>query len=88
MADMSVEQIDKEIARLNALRADAEKAEALRLQRENYSVACEITDRLVNDVRELHRIGYLPPRLKDALSDQNGKFNPGMYVKKPKQPQG
>jgi len=80
----SVEEIDKEIERLQQERQKALEEEARRRVFENHREASEILERLVNDVRRLHELGYLPPRLLNALSDSSGKFNPGMYVKKPK----
>lgn len=81
---MDLKEIDKKIAELQKLRVEAEKqAEQERLQKEHQE-AVDIITRLLDDVRRLAEIGYLPPRLMTALSDNTGKFNPGMYIKRPK----
>lgn len=83
---MKLEDIDAEIARLNALRADAEKRAVLEKAQKSYDEAVDLTAKLVETLWRLDELGYMPPRLQSALSDVGGKFNPGMYVKKPKAP--
>lgn len=84
--DMELKEIDREIERLTKLRAEAEKREAERRVIENHKEAVEIYDRLLKDLRRLDELNYLPPKIQAALTDASGKFNPGMYVKRPKAP--
>jgi hypothetical protein len=83
MVDQSLAEIDKEIARLQALRVEAERQDAERKAKEHHAEAVKVIDRMIEDIRRLHEIGYLPPKLQAALTDGQGKFNPGMYVKRP-----
>jgi predicted nucleic acid-binding Zn-ribbon protein len=83
---LSLSEIDAEIERLNSMRHAAEWREHQAAMVRNHAEAVEVTDRLVADIRKLEDLGYLPPKLKAALTDQNDKFNPGMYIKKPKAP--
>jgi predicted nucleic acid-binding Zn-ribbon protein len=85
---LSLSEIDAEIERLNSMRTAAEWREHQAAMVRNHSEAVEVTDRLVADIRKLEELGYLPPKLKAALTDQNDKFNPGMYIKRPKAPRG
>mgnify|MGYP001057568209 FL=1 len=82
----SVAEIDAEIERLRLAREQALEEEAKKMVFENHREATEIIDRLVADIRRLKELNYLPPRLAQALSDATGKFNPGMYIKRPKPP--
>lgn len=82
----SVDEIDKEIERLQQARLKALQEEEKRKVIENHREAVEIYDRLIKDLRRLEELNYMPPRLQSALTDSSGKFNPGMYVKKPKAP--
>ncbi|WP_454287296.1 hypothetical protein [Rhizobium arsenicireducens] len=83
---MKVEDIDRQIAELQELRALAAKeAEEKKIQ-QNFEEALEIYPRLIADIRRLDVIGYMPPRLAEALRDGSGKFNPGMYIKRPRPP--
>ena len=83
---MKLEDIDAEIARLKSLREEAEKQAELAKVQKNYDEAVELTAKLVETLWRLNDLGYMPPRLAAALTDGNSKFNPGMYVKKPKAP--
>lgn len=83
---MELAEIDKEIARLQSLRSEAEKQAALQASQKNYDEAVETIRRVVTDLNRLHETGYLPPRLLTALADGGGKFNPGRFIKKPQRP--
>lgn len=83
---MTVADIDREIERLATLRREAEWRDHQAALVKNHGEAVEITDRLITDIRRLEELGFLPPKLKVALTDQNDKFNPGMYIKRPKAP--
>jgi hypothetical protein len=81
---MKLTEIDREIEKLSKLREQAlQEAEEEKL-REATLEAREILGRLVDDLRRVEELGFTPPRLKDALTDANGKYNPGLYVKRPK----
>lgn len=83
---MALDEIDAEIARLQGLRGEAERQAELAKVQVNYNEAVQLTTTLVDTLRRLAELGYMPPKLMQALSDQQGKFNPGMYIKKPKAP--
>jgi hypothetical protein len=85
---MELSKIDEEIHRLQKLREAAEKEALEEKQRENLLEAREVIGRLVDDLRRVEELGFTPPRLKEALKDAHGKYNPGLYVKRPKAPAG
>ena len=84
--NLSVADIDKEIARLEELKKEAARLEAAARHQENFQKAVDVLGRLVDDLRFLEETGYLPPKLNSALTDGSGKFNPGMYIKRPRNP--
>lgn len=84
---MDVIQIDKEIERLQALREQTLRAEEELARRQGLVEARDIIARVVDDLRRVEELGYLPPRLREALTDEKQKFNPGMYIKRPKLPE-
>lgn len=83
---MKLSEIDAQIAKLQE-----QRVKALAEQREaelakNFDEAREIIANLAPTLQKLFDLGYCPPRLKEALTDSQGKFNPGMYIKRPKAP--
>jgi len=48
--------------------------------------AVKLYPELVEILRRVDEIKYMPPRLDKALRDDTGKFNPGMYIKRPRGP--
>lgn len=83
---MDVKQIDAEIAKLQNLRLKAEAEERAKALEANFEEAKKILGDLVPTLNRLQELGYMPPRLLTALSDGTGKWNPGMYIKRPKAP--
>ena len=83
---MELSEIEKEIARLEKLKLDALKAEEEKKAQEHFEEARDILGRLAKDCQRVYELGYCPPRILEALKDANGKFNPGMYIKRPKAP--
>lgn len=83
---MKLDEIDKKIAELQSLRAKAQAEEREAELAKNFDEAREIITGLAGTLQKLYDLGYCPPRLKDALTDATGKFNPGMYIKRPKGP--
>jgi hypothetical protein len=74
--------LDQKIAVLQQQRAELEQAaiqEQIAIERNE---ALEIFDRLVEDVFKLNTLGFLPTRLADALTDEEGKLNPRRFIKK------
>ena len=83
---MDVKEIDAEIQRLQAMKAEAMKAEEEKKAVERFEEAKTVLARLAKDCQRIYELGYCPPRILEALKDGNGKFNPGMYIKRPKGP--
>lgn len=81
---MDLKEIDAKIAELEALKAEALKAEEEKMLQANYDEAVILFPELVTVLRRLHEIGYLPQRLAEVLTDASGKVNPGMYLKRPR----
>lgn len=81
---MDLTEIDAKIAELQALRAKAESEAAERKAKEDLAEATELLGTLAAQLHRLMELRYLPPRLKDALTDNQGKFNPGVYIKRPR----
>lgn len=81
---MKLNEIDQKIAELQRLRSEAEREEREQAAAAALEEARTLIGELVANVQRLNEIGYLPPRLAEALSDSTGKFNPGMYIKRPK----
>lgn len=82
----SVDDIDKKIAELQAEKMRLVEAEREKKSREHWEEANVIIARLVDDLRRLGEIGYVPPKLGAALTTSKGKYNPGQYVKRFKAP--
>jgi hypothetical protein len=85
-APMELEEIDKKIAELQALRDDALKAAEEKRARENFEEITELVPRLVEILHKLHTLGYSAPKLTTALTDDRGKYNPGLFIKRPRSP--
>jgi hypothetical protein len=83
---MELREIDAKITELLAMKAEAERREAEKREQKDFDEALEIFPRLVDDLRRLDELGYLPARLADALTDSSGKVNPGLYIKRPRAP--
>jgi len=83
---MDVSEIDKEIARLEKLKAEAMEAEKEKQRVAEFEEAKEVMGRLLVDINRIYDLGYCPPRLLEALKDGTGKFAPGTYIKRPKAP--
>jgi len=81
---MELIEIDQKIAELQQLRSEAELREREKLAAQALDEARTLIGELVTNVQRLHDLGHLPPRLVEALTDGTGKFNPGMYIKRPK----
>lgn len=83
---MKLSEIDAKIAELQKQREKALAEEREAEMAKNFDEAREIISNLAPTLQKLYDLGYCPPRLKEALSDSTGKFNPGMYIKRPKSP--
>ncbi|RWB08738.1 MAG: hypothetical protein EOQ39_19005 [Mesorhizobium sp.] len=83
---MKLSEIDAKIAELQSQRAKALAEEREAEMAKNFDEAREIITNLAPTLQKLFDMGYCPPRLKEALTDATGKFNPGMYIKRPKGP--
>lgn len=82
----SLEDIDRELAELKRQRAEIERKAEWEQVSLNHLEAVEIYGRLLTDLRRLEEINHLPPKILEALTDGKGKFNPGLYIKRPKAP--
>lgn len=83
---MGLEEIDAKIAELQALRLDALKAEEEKRARENFEEIGELVSKLIETLHRLHELGYSAPKLTAALTDERGKWNPGLFIKRPRSP--
>ncbi len=81
---MDLKEIEAKIAELEGLKAQAMEAEKAKEDQARYDEAVVLYPELIAIVRRLHEIGYLPIRLAKVLTDENGKVNPGMYLKRPR----
>lgn len=81
---MKLKEIEQKIAELTALKEKAEREEQEELHRKRHEEAVALYPELINILRRLDDLGYLPARLFEALKDQTGKFNPGQYIKRPR----
>ena len=80
---MELREIEAEIARLQKLKVQALAMEQERRARAREEAA-ELIPELVNLLRRLDKLGFLPQRLADVLTDAEGKVNPGLYLKRPR----
>ncbi len=80
---MDLQKIDEEMARLAELREKALAEEQEKLRVANLQEARDLTGQLVDILKRLGELGTVPPRLQEALRDEKGKFNPGLYIKRP-----
>lgn len=80
----SVHEIDLEIERLQRLRIDLAAAEAERQRREGLKEAYGLTEDLVRILERLYELGFVPPKLMAALTNSEGNFRPGMFIKRPR----
>lgn len=83
---MDLKEIDAKIAELTAAREKAAREEEEKRARKEYEEAVSLYPELIAILRRLDETGYMPPRLDKALRDESGKFNPGMYIKRPRAP--
>ena len=82
----SVDEIERKIAELQAEKQKLLEAEREKKSREHWEEANAIIAKMVDDLRRLGEIGYVPPKLAAALTTGKGKYNPGQYVKRFKAP--
>ena len=83
---MKLEEIDAEIAKLQEMRASALKVAEEKRARENFEEICKLVPTLVETLHRLHELGYSAPKLAAALTDDRGKYNPGLFIKRPRSP--
>lgn len=83
---MNLKEIDKKIAELQLLRAEALIEEQHKVLLKNHAEGVEIVTRLVGDLKRLDELGYVPPRLREVMTDESGTFAPGRFVKRPRPP--
>lgn len=81
---MDLSEIDAKIAELQALRERAAEEARVQEAREQHAEATEILTNLAPNLTKLYEWGYLPPKLETALTDSTGKWNPGMFIKRPR----
>lgn len=81
-----IDEIDKQIAELQARREEALRRRLEEERRAAFEEARDMIGRLPEMLTRLHELGYCPRRLEEALTDGKGKFNPGMYLKRPRSP--
>lgn len=78
-------EIELEIDRLRQLAVEVSAKEAEIQKQEGLKEAHELTGKLTEILHRLDELGYVPPALFRALS-REGKFNPGMFIKRPRLP--
>jgi len=83
---MDLKEIDAELERLKLLRTEAVLKEAHKLSLQHYEEACALIPQLVAIIRRLDEINYLPQRIAQVVATEEGKVNPGQYLKKPRAP--
>jgi hypothetical protein len=83
---MDLKEIDRQIAELTAAREKALREETEKQAEKHFREAVDLYPKLIEVIRRLDELGYVPPRLAEALKDSSGKLNPGMYIKRPRAP--
>jgi hypothetical protein len=82
----SIEEIDAKMRELAERRRELEAVELEKRRTDEFEEAVKIFGLLVDQLRRLEEIGYLPVRLAEVLTDSTGKINPGLYLKRPRAP--
>jgi len=81
---MELSEIDAKIAELEKLKLEALAREEEKRAQADYDEAVQLVPQLITTIRRLSELGYLPVRIKDVVTDESGKVNPGMYIKRPR----
>ncbi|WP_162245270.1 hypothetical protein [Rhizobium sp. Leaf383] len=81
---MNLNEIEAKIAELEAMKLEVLQRDEEKKAQEKFDEAVTLVPELVSLVRRLDELGYLPQRLVKALTDEHGKVNPGMYLKRPR----
>lgn len=84
LLDKSVAELDRMAAEIEMAKAKKAEQEAEKRRQAEYQESIGLTEELVKIVTRLHDIGRLPPRVATALSNAEGEFRPGLYIKKPR----
>jgi hypothetical protein len=83
---VDLKEIDAKIAELQGKRLEALAEEERKVQLKNHKEGVEIVGRLLADLKRLDELDYVPPRIREALTDESGTFSPGRFVKRPRSP--
>lgn len=82
--DKEISEIAKKIAELEGQRSKLEETRQKEEEVERHREAEEILSGLPTLLTKLYETGYLPSRLEAALTDSNGMWSPGKFIKRPR----
>lgn len=81
---MSVAELERRRAEIDMAierKAQIEEEEKRKIDIEIAGIAFE---KMMDAIQELHGLGRLPDRIKNVLTSEDGTFQPGRYLKKPR----
>lgn len=84
LLDMSVAELERRRAEIDMAIARKAEIEAEEKRKEDHKLAEVAFDKMMDGIQVLHNLGRLPDRIKNVLMSDDGSFQPGRYLKKPR----
>ncbi|NEI70975.1 hypothetical protein GR212_15450 [Rhizobium lusitanum] len=84
LLELSVNEIDRKIAELMMAKEKKAAIEAEKQREIDLQIAQTAFDNMIDAFQVLNGLGRLPDRIKAVLTSEDGSFQPGRYLKKPR----
>lgn len=84
LLDLSVAELERRRAEIDMAIEKKAEIEAEERRKADLKIAEMAFDKMMDAIQELHGLGRLPDRIKNVLTSDDGSFQPGRYLKKPR----
>lgn len=81
---MSVAELERRRIEIDMAIAHQAKIEEEKKREQDLALAQIAFDKMMDAITELNDLNRLPDRIKSALTSDDGTFQPGRYLKKPR----
>lgn len=84
LLEMSVAELERRKIEIDMAIAHQGKIEEEKKREEDLALAQLAFDKMMDAIQELNGLNRLPDRIKNVLLSDDGSFQPGRYLKKPR----